>query len=1256
MKWITSTDLNNWAPARDCQENMPLLIRKLLRAEGNNIVQLFFPAGDNIVFSGWDGTLKSSNLTEYIPNGFSVWEIGCRKDFKAKAEEDYKTRTAKPKDVDPSITTFVFVTPYMWSTKDEWIKEKMGEGIWSDIRVYDGQVLEHWIELHTAVGAWLSKYLEKYPDVLPLDDFWDSWHKSPTHTIPSAMVLAGRQEATDKFINFLNAPASSIIIKASTQEEVIAFAAASINNATPLIQEDLFARTLIVESESYFRQVVVQKRPLILITKFEDSGAVNQAVRKNHHVLIASDYTSSANDAIILPRLRREGFEKGLQEMGFGCEEAGALSRDCAQSLSVLRRRLQFVQNQQPEWAKENNHLDIIPALLAGSWNEEKDGDKQIIADLSGMNYDDYISKLSRWKLHKDAPVLQIGISWKITSALDSLSILSPFIIKKNFERLQDVALMVLNEVHPAFDLKPETRYMSSLYGKNSTYSPELKSGICQTLVLIAVFGDSFNITGISLPQQFVNSVIQPILRDADGKKLSSLHYHLPSIAEAAPDTFLNEIERALESNASSITEMFEETTGIFSPNSYHTGLLWALENLVASEEYLLRVTLILGKLAQLDPGGRLSNRPINSLREIYIPWIGQIDLPINNRKSALSKLAKDQPAIAWSLFLKLLPSGHDVAHPLHKCNWRYNISIVYLPTNAEIIDFYSFVFDWLLTLSKAEPERIITLVSNIENLIFSDRSKLLVKLKAIHKNMKGQSEEIADKLRHILSHHRAYPDTHWSLHEEELKGIEEVYELYKPTDLNKKYLYLFKDNSIDIPEGINKAELSYDERELLIEEMRSTALDEVYQTSGLSGILQMVALVNNSWSIGRTIAKLALTNDEEEIILHFFESDNKNELLFVRSFTIFKINKYGNDWISQTWLKIQSFGFDDRAIANFFLSLPQNQAVWILLNQTTDSIQNLYWKEIDIWFSQSNLEEKLFVIGKLQAANRHIIIVDRVSYYAEGMPSETLLDILHKAATIKSDENVRADHHHIEILFKSLQARSDFDKSRLANLEWLYIDILTDIYSLYKPANLQEELAKNPSFFVELISYMCKPDSKEEIEEILTEEQTALRYRLANVSRNLLNCWSNIPGVKSDNFIDGLMLKNWISEAREKAKKANRLTRADYEIGKLLGKFPKNNIAWPPDEICEILDTVGTHEILSCFRTEIRNSRGVYSKAIYEGGQQERNLADFFEKMSKIISLKWPKTASILKCLSIEYIADAKRADESAQIDELRF
>ena len=60
MKWITSTDIKQWADRREAQSVLPELVARLIRATASNIAQIRFPSGDAVHLTGWDGILETS--------------------------------------------------------------------------------------------------------------------------------------------------------------------------------------------------------------------------------------------------------------------------------------------------------------------------------------------------------------------------------------------------------------------------------------------------------------------------------------------------------------------------------------------------------------------------------------------------------------------------------------------------------------------------------------------------------------------------------------------------------------------------------------------------------------------------------------------------------------------------------------------------------------------------------------------------------------------------------------------------------------------------------------------------------------------------------------------------------------------------------------------------------------------------------------------------------------------------------------------
>lgn len=95
MKRITSTQFSIWAPENNCRDNFGLLLRRLINASPVEIINMLFPAGENVNLPGYDGSLHIKGSYLYIPDGESVWEWGTGKDFQDKATGEYTKRTAK---------------------------------------------------------------------------------------------------------------------------------------------------------------------------------------------------------------------------------------------------------------------------------------------------------------------------------------------------------------------------------------------------------------------------------------------------------------------------------------------------------------------------------------------------------------------------------------------------------------------------------------------------------------------------------------------------------------------------------------------------------------------------------------------------------------------------------------------------------------------------------------------------------------------------------------------------------------------------------------------------------------------------------------------------------------------------------------------------------------------------------------------------------------------------------------------------------
>ena len=1256
VRWVTSGDFKYWAEAdaRNLQGMLPGLIGQLVRATSPKIETVDFKSEDSVFMPGWDGQVTTGQGIQYVPQGLSGWEMGCDRGITSKANSDYGNRKNDPLGLDPTLTTFVFVTPRRWKGKASWVVDRRKDGYWADVQAIDADDLEQWLMQAPHVAAWFAKKMGKYTaGVEHIHEFWKKWRERTQPNLTASIILAGRTDVRDGKLNdWLQSPSGVLAVQGETEDEAKAFLAAALETLPGDQAQSHFQRCLIISNKEAYRSIAVQPTPMVLVISDDDRDLAGAAAKLGHHVYIplGKDKQTPHQNGLQLSILNRDEFVKALTEIGCSQEEAEDLCKETGRSLPVLQRRIGI--SRDPVWAKPEHAQQLIPALLVGAWNEGNENDKGILCELAGVSYPELDQTFTRWAKESDSTLRHIGSLWRHTSRLDSWRLLAPHITKSHIEKLAAVVSTVLGARDPSVDTPAKDRWRVT---EKVPYSEALREGLLQTLILVATKSDDIGFQATQDPDAWSEWQIRKLLDKASEERWYSLARLLPLVSEAAPTAFLKAVEDSLTQTPPPIMKLFESgESGFGGDGSAHSGLLWALENLAWDPKYLSRVARVLGILDRLDPGGRLSNRPANSLKEIFILWLTHTHATLDQRMEAIDYLIKHEPESAWKLLLEILPGGRGISSMTHKMRWR-EISSSRPPqvTYHDIRQGGLAIIPRLLSLVESDVSRWCDLIGKYAHLTDKSQNRMISTLSVLIAEGKFNAQEqdqLATVLRKIISRHRQFPDSDWSMNESKIAPLAELYDNLLPGNIVDKHRWLFDDHWITLPNGVRRSE------EEAIKKKRLEALQDIIDTHGTYGLIVLSEKCKEPGVVGNIAADLLPASDKDWGLLVHWLNAERPVTLAGHSFVSMRQRAGGEAWVATAIDKLSQSTDNVAAMFEFIAGLPQNRTTWERLETQHPDIREKYWKETSHFFFRESAEDMTYAVEKLLGHGRPKAAFQACRFKFEKLPSRLLMNILEQLTSDSEPDGWRPECHDIDRAFEALDTATDASEGDLVRLEWRYAQALNRYGEGRGTKVLCKHMSENPDAFVDLLKFAYKHEDEKERE---NEVKGISRDDVEKLARNAYSVLDNmhvIPGTKADGIIDPKVLRNWLQETRRQAEKAGRLEVCDITIGGIFAHAPKEDeTIWPAYVVCEAIEETCSRGLESGFSTGIFNNRGVVTKAYNEGGRQEYELAAQFKEYTRALKGKYPRVAAVLSDVAKKYEGEGRIADGEAVARDLR-
>jgi hypothetical protein len=886
------------------------------------------------------------------------------------------------------------------------------------------------------------------------------------------------------------------------------------------------------------------------------------------------------------------------------------------------------------DWNQHTSAQKLAVANLIGSWNENNEADITVVTQIIGEDYSNWIANLRETLQVHDCPLSYKNGLWRFKDRLKSWQELGVRIFDNYLDTFKAVALEVLRIDDPSFELPEEERYAAAIHGKVLPHSSNLREGLAEALALIGSQAASLTNCTQGKAGSIAVLSVRELFEESNWVRWGSLNSLLPNLSEASPDEFLLAVENAIAATPSPFDKLFEqEDTGVFGRN-YINGLLWALEGIAWEEAYLSRTTVALAEIASHDPGGNWTNRPGNSLTDIFLPWMPHTLASVEKRQAALKTICAEQPEVGWKLLESLLPNQHSTTSGTHKSSWRKTI-----PegrdkgvTNGEYWEQSRFCAELIVEQAGFDVVKLASLAGNYDHLQPPASETFRDKLLSESCLMLSEQERLPlwVALCKFIAHHRRFPEAEWSLGKDSLLPLAEIASQLapkSPTLLNKR---LFSDADAYLYEGDG----DWQEVQEKLFQIRKSAIGDILGEGGLPQVLEFASTVSNAHLVGEVMADLDLPEFDAELLPALLDKANQKLWSLVAAYAWRR--RFMGNW--QWFDDINKVGWEPKQIALLLCALPFERNAWDRAAQLLGENEDEYWNMTSANTYQTE-DDTEYALRKLLEFGRPNAVIDglgRDLFKKKDINPDLACDAL--LSLVQAEEPTGSiDSYHITKIIKALQENATTDQDKLFHVEWAYVSLL-DRHSDGSPITLENRLASDPNFFCELVQTIYRAEGAE------PEEPSEQRRNIATNAYRLLSAWKVVPGVRAGGEFEPDAFTKWLTEMEEIVKVSGHYDVAMIQLGDVLVNAPEGpDGLWIHPVVAEAMNNRERSSLRDGYSTGIHNSRGAHT--VDPEAKPERALAEKYrQRADQVENAGYQRLATTLRGVADSYDRDAER------------
>ena len=105
---------------------------------------------------------------------------------------------------------------------------------------------------------------------------------------------------------------------------------------------------------------------------------------------------------------------------------------------------------------------------------------------LTNIEYNQWVAKSRLVLQEPQCPIILNNAIWRVVKRAELWQALGNRLFDQHLKSFKQLAINVLKERDPKFELPADDRFATSIYGKNLKYSESLRKGIAETLACLA--------------------------------------------------------------------------------------------------------------------------------------------------------------------------------------------------------------------------------------------------------------------------------------------------------------------------------------------------------------------------------------------------------------------------------------------------------------------------------------------------------------------------------------------------------------------------------------------------------------------------------------------------------------------------------------------------------------------------------------------------------------------------------------------------